>query len=283
MQQEIWGFMIVLYLFLGGLGAGAFAFSLLGRRGLLGEISDEFISRGARAGFWLVGIGTLLLVMDLATLNPFKILRLFSQPTSMMSLGTWILTGFLLLSFFYKKEQKCWRNLAGLVLSFGVMGYTGLLLYALPAIALWHNGFLPLLFVLSALSSGLALNLSAQIKAGLGINSRLKALASILAASELVVCVLWLASACASPAGYESVRIITSGSLALMFWVGFVGLGILPSLYSGAKLLSPSVQANGTLKCACEISKGCVWAEYCAILGSFCLRAVVIYAGVYLF
>lgn len=286
MQQEIWGWLIVIYLFLGGLGAGAFVFSVLAKRGLLGKVSQGFISRGFSLAPWLLGVGTFLLVLDLATFNPFKIIRLLTEPTSMMSIGTWLLGAFLVLSVLYLRDfgrkHENLLEIAGLVLGFGVMGYTGLLLYVLKAIPLWNSAFLPILFVLSALSTGLALNLTAQLKSGF-ITPKLKALAAYLAAAELVVAVLWLASVASTNAGWVSLGIITSGSLAFAFYIGFVGLGLLVPIYSGIKMLAPKVALNnGETACACE-HKGCVYAEYAVLFGGFCLRAVAIFGGVYMF
>ncbi|BCX79932.1 NrfD/PsrC family molybdoenzyme membrane anchor subunit [Campylobacter sp. 19-13652] len=270
MQQEIWGFMIVLYLFLGGLGAGAFAFGLLAERGLLGEVSEDFSKRAFFITPYLIGVGILLLLFDLATLNPFKILNLLFHPYSMMSLGTWVLACFWLFSIFYSRLRGFgWAWILGLLLSVATMGYTGLLLYAVRAFSLWHNAFLPLLFVLSALSSGLALCLIYELKSKASLPTRLKNISLVLAFCELAVAGLWLFGASATDAGYASVVAILSGEFWLMFWFGFVGLGVVVPLlasFGGFRLGRFSVSV---LACECAV-----------IAASLCLRAVAVYAAV---
>lgn len=92
-----WGWMIVVYLFLGGLGAGAAvlsAISALTRRRALQGIAVL----GALAAPVLVGAGTGLLVFDLG--HPLRSWKLFTHlnPVSPMSIGAWLLTIFLLVS-----------------------------------------------------------------------------------------------------------------------------------------------------------------------------------------
>ncbi|WP_366123908.1 NrfD/PsrC family molybdoenzyme membrane anchor subunit, partial [uncultured Campylobacter sp.] len=42
MVQTTWGWLIVIYLFLGGLGAGAFLCSALAYKGFLGSLNERF-------------------------------------------------------------------------------------------------------------------------------------------------------------------------------------------------------------------------------------------------
>lgn len=54
------------------------------------------------------------------------------------------------------------------MLSLIVMAYTGLLLQSLRSVPLWHNIWLPMLFILSSLSCGMGLVMGASLLAGLG-------------------------------------------------------------------------------------------------------------------
>ncbi len=93
MEHHEWGWMIVVYLFLGGLGAGCMVLSSaahLGRRGRYQGIARA----GALLAPVLVGLGSGLLIFDLG--SPLRFWRLFVtfQPASPMSIGSWLLVGF---------------------------------------------------------------------------------------------------------------------------------------------------------------------------------------------
>ena len=94
MEHHEWGWMIVVYLFLGGLGAGSLVLSaaafLSGRTAYRG-----IVRAGALAAPVLVGSGSGLLVFDLG--QPIRAWRLFAvvNPVSPMSVGSWLLLLFL--------------------------------------------------------------------------------------------------------------------------------------------------------------------------------------------
>ena len=83
-----------------------------------------------------------------------------------------------------------------------------------------------------------------------------------------------------------SVTKIVSGSLAPMFWIGFVILGLALPLLGGSKFMirSCSVNADGSV-CAHggEEAKSCVYNEYGVLVGGFCLRAFIVLGAVYIF
>jgi len=66
MVQTTWGWLIVIYLFLGGLGAGAFLCSALAYKGFLGSLNERFYKFGFLLAPVAVIIGTALLLFDLA-------------------------------------------------------------------------------------------------------------------------------------------------------------------------------------------------------------------------
>ena len=75
-----------------------------------------------------------------------------------------------------------------------------------------------------------------------------------------------------------SITKIVSGSLAPMFWIGFVVLGLTMPLLGGSKFMlrSCSVNADGS-----EEVKSCVYNEYGVLVGGFCLRAFILLGAVY--
>ena len=83
MEQTTWGWLIVIYLFLGGLGDGAFLCSALAYKGFLGSLNERFYKFGFLLAPVEVIIGTELLLFDLApsaAINHIKILKLYTRP-----------------------------------------------------------------------------------------------------------------------------------------------------------------------------------------------------------
>jgi formate-dependent nitrite reductase membrane component NrfD len=100
MMHHEWNWMIVVYLFVGGLGAGSLALS--GTAHLLRRHRYSGIARaGALAAPVLVAFGSGLLVFDLG--RPLRFWRLFTtmNPVSPMSIGSWLLALFMLVSGAY--------------------------------------------------------------------------------------------------------------------------------------------------------------------------------------
>lgn len=294
MVQTTWGWLIVIYLFLGGLGAGAFLCSALAYKGFLGPLNERFYKFGFLLAPVAVIIGTALLLFDLApsaAINPLKILQLYTRPVSMMSIGTYLLTFFIVVSVLVllqiKKSGKiCDMMLTlGAILALGVMGYTGLLLYVVKAIPLWASVWLPILFTISAISTGLSANAAATLNAGHSLSHCAHKFHVVLVALEIVAVLALFASVRSEAAGMASVTKIVSGSLAPMFWIGFVVLGLALPLLGGSKFMlrSCSVNADGSVCAHGEEVKSCVYNEYGVLIGGFCLRAFIVLGAVYIF
>ena len=174
----------------------------------------------------------------------------------------------------------------GAILALGVMGYTGLLLYVVKAIPLWASVWLPILFTISAISTGLSANAAATLNAGHGLSHCAHKFHVVLVALEIVAVLALFASVRSEAAGMASVTKIVSGSLAPMFWIGFVVFGLALPLLGGSKFMirSCSVNADGSV-CAHggEEAKSCVYNEYGVLVGGFCLRAFIVLGAVYIF
>jgi len=194
MAQTAWGLLVIVYLFLGGLGAGSFlaaaCFELSGWR-YKRHFSSVSLA-GATLSGPVVALGSLLLVFDLGAgkTEPLRILGLFANAQSPMTWGIWILCLFIPLALFYGLLElieaepflkgmvwariprfvlhlKPWRRgvaIVGSVLAVGTALYTGVLISAVgPAVPLWSQPILPflalpmmpVLFLVSALSTGL--------------------------------------------------------------------------------------------------------------------------------
>ncbi len=157
------------YLFLGGLAGGAY---------MVGALTDLFkkekyavLSKsGILASFVSIVLGLVLLVFDLKRFEvaPLVILNAYRRfPGSIMAVGTWIITGFTLVSLvtvvlWYLDGWSLVRKIVeviGVILGLATAAYIGILLSFARGVPFWHSGFLPWLFVLSGLLTGLAISI----------------------------------------------------------------------------------------------------------------------------
>jgi len=169
-KQKSWGWMIVLYIFLAGLGGGTFLLSFIL---LVMEKYESVAKIGALAGPLVVLFASILLLFDLG--SPVKAYRLFTTPKTLMSSwmtrGAWILTAFIILGLAYALpaynlfKWLPWSQISGwgrglgiaaCLLSIIVPVYPGLLLGVIKSIPLWNTSVLPPIFFLSGLDTGIA-------------------------------------------------------------------------------------------------------------------------------
>jgi formate-dependent nitrite reductase membrane component NrfD len=163
--QHDWGWLIAAYLFLGGVGAGAYVIAAL--NGLLGGDVGTATTIGLWIGFPAVLVGTVFLIADLGT--PTRAILAGMKPqTSWIARGTWIISIFLVLSFFHLVlarltslgESAGGQMLINVIASLGILfavgtaAYTGILLSASKGIPFWRSGAVPVVFVISALVTG---------------------------------------------------------------------------------------------------------------------------------
>ncbi len=268
-----WGWMVIIYLFLGGLGAGAFMMSFLAQNGVL-KCSQGFLKAGYLLSAPCIILGCLLLYFDIgiAFSEPLGVFRMYMNFSSVMTWGIWILTAFaivgLLCFFSALKNRAISGSLAilGAILSLCTAGYTGVLLMASFGIPFYGTPLLPLLFMLSSLSTGLAANslfghfiLNDPVK-----NETAKA-HSILLAAEIAISAAFIGVAVASSeqAAALSSQMILSGKLALGFWLFWVGCG----------MVLPLAQKLANI-CAAPLANAGI------LVGGLSMRAVIIFAAV---
>ncbi len=156
-----YNWMIAVYFFLGGLGAGAFLLSVTAN-----YWKQEFKPVAKTASFIapaVIAIGLFFLWIDLG--RPFNAWRLFLSfnPASALSWGVWFLNIFFVLSAAYAlllvKGQESKAKLAayaGVPFAILVGTYTGILLAQAPGRVLWHSALIPVLFLNGGLISGMA-------------------------------------------------------------------------------------------------------------------------------
>ncbi len=306
-----WGLPVVWYLFLAGVGAGALTASasvlLRGGGGGFAGSHVEIARYGAFLAPLPVMLGCFLLVFELGTfeagnwfrwLNLYKVINL-----SPMSIGTWLLTFFIGVSVLYaytflsnppflgERQVPLRKALAWVSIPLGISTavYTGILLGAMPARPFWNSPILAMLFMLSSISTGVALILLARAVLHRTPTEEteqtyqessyiLTATDILLIGFELMVVFLFIMYAHLTIGNVkEAVSVILpGGDLAPLFWFGVVLVGLLiPALielyYVVPKLLhhrgfdSPrivDIAVSGTV-----------------LLGGFLLRYVVVVAG----
>jgi formate-dependent nitrite reductase membrane component NrfD len=282
--QGAWGWKVAAYLFVAGVGAGAYAVGVVAQQ--LGDAWTAVATVGLPLGPLLVGPATLFLIWDLG--RPSGFLRAARRPgSSWISRGVAILSGFLIVSTAHvaltvwplpvldaRGRLAC--VVVGGLLAVLTMLYTGLLLGAVRPIPFWSTPILPLLFLVSSLSTGLMavdllLGLSLADASGPGVLASLRTADLVLLALESVVIALYLALAHATVAARASVAQLTTGALAPRFWAGVALAGLAVPF---ALQLVEVIAASGAPAGLAVLSSGL------GLLGGLMLRHVVIAAAV---
>jgi formate-dependent nitrite reductase membrane component NrfD len=307
-HELAWELPVILYLFLAGLGAGTVTVSasvlLRGGGGGFGGRHFAIARYGALIGPLPVLVGTFFIVFELG--RPFRALNLFKLVNlSPMSIGSWLLGLFIVVSLLYallflpwptsiSERLQPWRKALSWVcvpLGIGVAVYTGVLLGAMAARPFWNSPILALLFLVSALSTGIATIILAQtlLYKPPPDDPRAKKLfhegGYLLTASdvmligfELLVIFLFIMYAylTVGNARYAIAVILPGGDLAAPFWLWVVLVGLLvPALvelfYVVPKLLyRRDYAAPRVVELAVPIA---------VLVGGFMLRYVVVVAG----
>lgn len=312
-MEQHWGWLIVIYLFFGGLGAGAYLSSYAAQNGWLGKSPAL-----QRTGFFIaapvVAVGTVLLVLDLGQglKKPWLLIGLLSNFRSVMTWGVYILALFILVGFtvayFALQKKDIPKSLLhfGAILALATGTYTGLLIAVVKAVPFWNTYVMPVLFVVSALSTGLSLTAIVAHTVEKGMNTDEHKVTKIhlgLLAAEIVVLAIFLGSMLSGSngtVGVASANMVISGSLAVPFWVVLVGLGIgIPFIVFilGLKKLSPTKKISplsaglhpesapaaregaAALAEPHGLKKVLILSDAGVIIGGFALRYVIVFAS----
>lgn len=167
MAEISWGILLAGYLFVGGLAGGAYMIAAIAD--LLGKGRYKVLSKsGTYVSLVSIMVGLVLLVLDLGRfevdlLSPLN--AYINFPTSIMSVGTWIVTAFMVVSlmtailWFFKGNNIVRKliEIVGIVLGGSTAAYTGLLLAFARGRPLWASPFLPWTFVVSGTLTGLVM------------------------------------------------------------------------------------------------------------------------------
>lgn len=287
---KLWDWKIAAHLFLVGVGAGTYlvGFILTLTRPELILLSKVTVSIAAP----LVIVGTIFLILQLGQkANAF---RAFSRPvSSWMARGAIILTVFVILGLIHIGTwiwpSTVLGDAPGLRLTLGsvasvfavfVLIYTGMLLRALKPIAFWNTLTLPLLFLVSGISTGImgaALVLAVYgFSTGLTVERPLVLLAryeAFIIIVEALILGFYLWRMRRVIAARDSVRIVTKGNLAAGFWVGVVAAGlVVPLAFAVYHIYLSAVDPLAVVILT-------IVASIIGLVGGFMLRYIVVAGG----
>jgi formate-dependent nitrite reductase membrane component NrfD len=199
------------------------------------------IAPGHMTGLALVALGAVFLFFDLGRAD--RLLDLFLNPRlTVLVCGAWslllfvaLVSGQLVLRLRIPEETPRPVHIAvrwaGAASALAVMSYTGILLWDLHAVHFWNSFLLPVLFLLSSLSGGLALvMLLGFIRQDEGVPFKHMAVLTKahlpLMLTELLVLAAYLVLALQrSPVAAASAKELLSGTYSLLFWGGVVLCG----------------------------------------------------------
>lgn len=278
-KQHHWGALGIGYLFLAGLGAMTFtAAALLDLLGI--EAARDLNGWISLAALVVTAIGALFLLLELG--NKFKFFLVFTNPSSIMTLGAYILMLFMIASLVYTTfffDFIPWSGLDGLKGFVAVVGIiAALLLVTYPGIELggargrtfWNGSALVPLFLIATGTTGLAGTMLAFVLLGKGeaevVGVIDKVLFGFLLALLIAVIGYILGMRHSGREGSErAVRIILQGLGMNTFFIGYVAVGTLAPLLTYLWSSSPDLLGAKAIL---------------VIVGGLCLRIIFLQAAV---
>ncbi|PZT47353.1 polysulfide reductase [Helicobacter valdiviensis] len=301
----IWHWPIALYLFLAGLSSGAMmtALSVEWMNPNKKAPWDAFVRAGVLIAPFSIIIGLIILIFDLTKpLNFYQLLITYNLK-SVMSLGVLLLLFYTPLSLVYAvirfrgsleqsflggivkifspllsflERNSLWFGRLVFALAGGVGVYTGFLLSAIQTFPLYNSPILPILFLASGLSSGIAACICFGLiffekevskdttKYLLTMDLRVIPIESLLLFALFVG--LYFQGGEKAVAAIAS---LTSGNWAGIFWICVIGFSVvIPSVIALTALKNHAYKVNFILLNSISI-----------MIGVFALRMYILYAG----
>ncbi len=306
--QQWWTWWIAVYLYFGGLGAATLVVTFLTDMYL--KPYRQLVLWGAISGIVMLSAGSALLFEHLldhiAVIHVLNPLVIFKKPDAWIAWGTQFITWMMIWGFLYAlpavmdaqtahkipllKGLLKW-SLVQTITAFsrrfkmvigwlatingvGVAVYTGLLLQSFPAVALWHNPAVPLLFTVSAFSTALAyllivLNLFNHREEDLKLRHSYERIDLILIFTELVILFSFFQFMLAgSESAIHSAKLLWTD---LGWLIGFIGFGLIVPFFLELKGVTKGWSSRWPI----------VTASVLVLMGGYLLRHYFMYTGVY--
>ncbi|WKA63308.1 cytochrome c nitrite reductase subunit NrfD [Pectobacterium aroidearum] len=305
----VWDWPIAVYLLLVGISAGMVTLSMLLRRYVPSEYhgSNRLIKATAIVAPLAVILGLAILIFHLTQPLTFWYLMVFYNPTSIMSLGVmlfqvyfvvmllWLITlyhdGWLMqLEAVWQRPAlaaKARKVVAAivskaalienllLVLAILLGCYTGFLLSALKSFPLLNNPVLPVLFLVSGTTSGIAVMLLASAW-GSTTSSHSRSLhflhrveTPVVYAELFLLFAFFIGLLLGGGQKVVAAQTALSGFWGGVFWIGIIGIGIvIPAIAN--RVRKPSAHSG---------KRQLITLAVMSLFGVFLLRLFVLYAG----
>lgn len=296
------GSLTIAYLFFGGTGAGAIAAACLLDVFWVHDVFGPRIavapfeaSAGSRVLTWafIVGLaclaaGCACLLSDLGRID--RALSLFESPSmTYLTFGSIALAALMACAAFLFLVRLLYLpalegtlvfvvELFAALLSLAVMLYTGLLLRSLNSVSAWDTPLIPVLFVLSSASCGIAAVLVCAFFDGRQRCAFAVPRALLVADAAIIVLEIVAAVAfCLTVSSGVSFSAVSLGdvSLAALWWAGFVLCGLVVPLVFEAAAFRLTACSNESRRSFFVIAI----AAALVIAGGVCLRFCIVNAG----
>jgi len=278
--QSEWRWLIAAYLFLAGVGGGAYMAGVIAD--LAGGMEWMLVSKiGVFLSVPCVLIGTLFLLADLG--KPSHAWRVWMKPgTSWIARGTIIISIFMVLAAIHtafwiwpfagplavNESARHFIGVLGSIFAFLTVIYTGLLLGYSQPVALWRTAMLPVLFLVSAVSTGLmaVIIIAQSMGAALAQLDVLENIDAAILGFEIFVLAVFLYNAYRTLETRPSAQRILIGPVASAFWLGVVLCGLALPLILELMGLHGAILTIGALL---------------GLFGGLCLRFVILTGGIF--
>ena len=287
--QAVWRWKIAAYLFLAGTGAGAVIV------GVVGDFMGYAIPAKIAIAFGIpaVAVSTLFLIMDLG--HPAKFLRAMLHPgTSWISRGFFIVSalivsgGLTVILWVWpfgsvldvNQGLRTALEVIALVLAVATCIYTGILIGIVVSRPFWNNPLLPILFLISAVSTGIGavFFITPIVSSVLEIASpktaefvtRLESADMILIIAEAIAIYLYLTLV--FDRAPEAASLLLTGKLSRLFWGGFLVVGLLVPMVIE---YFASMMHEGVSQSLVTLVAGVL-----VLIGGFLMRLLILAAGI---
>nr|VFJ43495.1 MAG: Formate-dependent nitrite reductase, membrane component NrfD [Candidatus Kentron sp. FW]VFJ63815.1 MAG: Formate-dependent nitrite reductase, membrane component NrfD [Candidatus Kentron sp. FW] len=307
--QDWWTWWFAIYLFFGGMGAAIMAVAFLTDMYL--KKHPSLVIWGMISSIVMLSLGSSMLFLHLldhiAVIHVLNPMVLLNKPDAWIAWGTQFITWMMIwgalypLPYLVKSDPFLRLPIVGGILRWSIVGkvaeicerhhkllgwlaavngigvavYTGLLIQSFPAVPLWHNPGVPVLFTISAFSTALAfllvvLNVFVKDPEDHAIRAFYERTDLILIAAELVVIFSF----------YQYLQVgedsAASASFALLFndlgWlIGFIGFGLIVPFFLELKGVISGWATHTPI----------IMASILVMVGGYLLRHYFMYSGVY--